>query len=195
MSARIRFALLSRWGRPGLLLALGGLPFFVSCTTSEDTEPLVPAAQGAKQPEGGGNLIDESAACDRLRSAAEAAYKRVGCDAPELADCPAFVRPAGGSGCYQYSETSVSSCEQSYKDADTCQDLSLCVAVAVLDDSLATCEPLPGTSTSMGGASAGGAAAGGESAGGVPGGAGAPPQGGQPATNAGGMPAAGAGGA
>lgn len=195
MSAWIPSGLLSRWGRPSLLLALCGLPIFVSCTTSEDTEPLVPASQGSKQPDGGGNLIGEDEACERLSSAAKAAYDRVGCDAPELLDCPAFVRPGGGSGCYQYSEDSVASCEQSYEDASSCQELSLCAATAVLDETLPTCEPLPGTN--VGGAATGGAGgmpAGGEpAAGGTPSAAGAPAEGGAPAS--GGMPAAGAGGA
>jgi hypothetical protein len=190
MSARIASGLLQRWGRPGLLLALGGLPFFASCTKSEDTEPLVPAMQGAKQPDGGGNLIGEDEACERLSSAAKAAYKRVGCDAPELLDCPAFVRPGGGSGCYQYSEESVASCEQSYKDASSCLELSPCAATAVLDEALPTCEGLPGSS--LGGAGGGGGT-GNEAAGGTPSAAGAPPYAGAPAT--GGMPAGGVPGA
>src|SRR6185369_13901765 len=107
MFARMPFASLSRWGRTCLVLSLAGLPLFASCTTSEDTEPFVPAVEGATQPGADGALISEDDACDQLLKAEKAAYKRLGCDAPSFPECPGFLRPGGGSGCYEYSEGSV----------------------------------------------------------------------------------------
>jgi hypothetical protein len=141
-----------------LLFALSGL-FYASCTSSEDTEPYVPAVSGATQPEADGELIGEEEACDRLKSAAEEAYERLGCPEPSFAGCPAFVRPAGGSGCYEYSEGSVEACEAAYEAADSCRSLSPCLATAVPNAELPSCEHLG--VPAGGGAGAGGAGAGG----------------------------------
>ncbi|MES1189091.1 MAG: hypothetical protein ABUL60_35070 [Myxococcales bacterium] len=140
MFARIPFASLSPWGRACLLLACLGLPLYASCTASEDTEPFVPAAQGAVQPSGDGDLVSEDKACARLLKAANAAYDRLGCPAPSFPKCPAFLRPGGGSGCYDYYDDSVSACEQAYESAPTCRELSPCLATAHLNEDLATCE-------------------------------------------------------
>ncbi len=140
MFARIPSASLSLWGRTGLALAFLALPLYASCTSSEDTEPFVPAVEGANQPTGEGALISEDDACDRLLSASASAYKRLACAPPKAVECPGFLRPGGGSGCYEYYESSVAACEKSYKDAPSCRELSPCIAAAELNVELATCE-------------------------------------------------------
>ncbi|HYQ18083.1 MAG TPA: hypothetical protein VEQ58_20055 [Polyangiaceae bacterium] len=150
-------------------MALAGLPFFASCTSSEDTEPFIPAVEGAKQPSGSGKLVSEDAACERVLAAAKSAYARLGCDAPKLGDCPGFVRPAGGSGCFEYYETSVAACESSYKDAGSCRTLSPCIVTAERNDSLSSCElddgdnGMGGQPVGAAGADAGGVGQGGSS--------------------------------
>jgi hypothetical protein len=176
---------------------------FSSCASDEDTEPHVPAETGATQPEAGGALLSEEDACERLRSAALDAYDRLGCEVPTYPACPGFLRPGGGSGCYEYSEDSVEACEQAYEAAPSCRSLSPCFATAVQNLELDTCEQLTapgiGGAASAGGASAGGSASvtGGTDAGGAapaiggaPSNGGAPSQAGSPASGA---PAAGAG--
>jgi len=162
MFARIPSASLPRRGHSLLLSALVGLSLVPSCTKSEDTEPFIPASEGATQPEGGGALLTEDDACSRLRTAWAGAQKRLNCAGPVAAECPGFIRPAGGNGCYEYSEDSVEACEKSYKDAFSCSVIAPCVVTAERNDSLPTCE-VP--STGEGGA------------GGVPSGGGAPAQG------------------
>jgi hypothetical protein len=129
---------------------------FTNCTASEDTEPFVPSMQGATQPEADGTLISEADACDRLLGAVEAAYDRLRCDTPNFPGCPAFVRPGGGSGCYEYSEGSVEACEQAYEDARSCRELSPCLATAQLSTELPTCDLASGEGGQGGGGSGGG---------------------------------------
>jgi hypothetical protein len=175
MFVRIRFASLPRWGRHSLVLALGVAPLFASCATSEDTEPFVPSVEGAKQPDDGGDLVSEEDACDRLRRAALDAYERLDCTTPEYPACPAFLRPAGGSGCYEYRADSIESCEQTYDEATSCRLLSPCLATAELDTDLPTCDLLVadgsggagGAGAGAGGIDTGGSAAGGNDAGGM----------------------------
>ena len=140
MFARNPSASLSHWGRTCLISALLGLPLFASCTGSEDTEPFLPAVEGASQPKGSGVLVSEDDACDRLLKAATAAYKRLGCSSPSFPKCPAFLRPGGGSGCYEYFDDSVSACEETYEKAPSCRELSPCLATAQLNEALSTCE-------------------------------------------------------
>jgi hypothetical protein len=189
MFARIPSASLSFWGRSSLALALFGLPLYASCTSSEDTEPFVPAVEGASQPKGEGTLITEDDACARLLKAAGDAYDRLGCDVPDFAACPAFLRPGGGSGCFEYYESSVANCETTYKSAPSCRELSPCLAVAERNDQLASCEQIdnPGAGGAGGGAAPVAGAANG--AGGVTsrpeaGAAGAAPVSGQPSGGA-----------
>lgn len=174
MFARIPSASLSHWGRVSLVSALLGLPLFASCTKSEDTEPFVPAVEGARQPSGEGDLVSEADACARLLDAAKEAYDRLGCDAPAFPKCPGFLRPGGGSGCYEYYDDSVAACVKSYEDAPSCRELSPCLATAERNETLETCELVDDGTGGAGGAAAGGAgpAAG---AGGVPSDGGAPP--------------------
>jgi hypothetical protein len=84
---------------------------------------------------------------------------------------PSFLRPGGGSGCYEYREDSVQACERAYDDAKTCRTLAPCIATAELNTELETCELVEDGS---GGAGAAGASAGGAggAAGAAPGGAG-----------------------
>ncbi|MDF3069363.1 MAG: hypothetical protein K0R38_4964 [Polyangiaceae bacterium] len=144
MFARIPSALLPRRGHLLLVSALVGLAVVSSCTKSEDTEPFVPASEGAIQPEGGGTLLTEEEACGRLLDAYAAARKSLGCPGPKLSECPGFLRPGGGNACYQYSERSVEACEEAYDDAFSCQSLSPCIVTAERNDALPTCE-LPGS--------------------------------------------------
>ena len=182
----------SGWGGSSLAFALSAL-LYASCTTSEDTEPYVPAVDGAIQPEASGALISEDDACDRLKSAAEKAYDRLDCEPPTFQDCPAFLRPGGGSGCYEYREGSIEACEDKYAEASSCRTLSPCFATAELNLELATCEQVPVGEGGAGGGAAGGAgptagAAGDAAQGGTPG------AGGEPAAQ-GGNAAGGLGGA
>ena len=138
----------------------------------------MPAVEGARQPDEGGALLSEEDACERLRSAALDAYETLGCDAPEYPDCPGFLRPGGGSGCYEYSEDSIAACEKAYEDARSCRVLSPCLATAQLNLELPTCEQVivdPGAGGAGGaGGAAGAPAVEGGGAGGVDTG-GAPP--------------------
>jgi hypothetical protein len=192
MIVRVRSSL-SRRGRSSLAFALFGL-LYASCAGSEDTEPYVPAVNGATQPEADGDLIGEDEACDRLKSAAEDAYERLGCPEPSFEACPAFVRPAGGSGCYEYSAGSVEACEDAYDAADSCRSLSPCVATAVPNAELPTCEHLVVPGAGGGGGAGAGAGGGATELGGAGGMASPTPPGGNPN---GGVPAGGnaAGGA
>jgi hypothetical protein len=188
MIARARYFTRSPWGRTGLLLLTAILPVYLSCTTDQDTEPFVPALPGATQPVATGSLLSEREACERLLEAATAAYSEHDCEL-EHAGCPDFVRPAGASGCYQYSEASVEDCESSYAAATSCSNLAPCFVTAIENTSLPECE-LVGGVPSEGGApgSAGGPGSDGGAPvtdGGAPGSSGAPSQvggasGGQP---------------
>jgi hypothetical protein len=197
MFARIPSALLSLWGRACLISACLGLPLYAGCTASEDTEPFVPAAQGAHQPAGEGPLVSEEDACARLLKAANAAYAKLGCDSPSFPKCPGFLRPGGGSGCYEYYEDSVSACVKAYDDAPTCRELSPCLATAERNDELATCERVDAGTAGAGGAMGVSGAAGADTEGpaggtapvtdgGAPGASGGPATAGQSAGGAGG---------
>lgn len=157
MFARIPSTSLSLWGRTCLLSAFLGLPLYASCTSSEDTEPFVPAVEGASQPSGEGALVSEDDACARLLKAANAAYDRLRCDSPAFPKCPGFLRPGGGSGCYEYYDSSVSACVTTYEGAASCRELSPCLATAKLNDALETCEQVTVVSSSGGVGGAGGA--------------------------------------
>lgn len=172
------FALEVRWGVTGLLLSLAGLALCASCTSSEDTEPFVPAVEGARQPGGSGALLSEDEACERVREAAEAAYGRLRCEAPSFVECPAYVRPGGASGCFEYFEDSVRACEKAYESAATCGGIAPCVVSAQRNDELATCELAELGAGGQGGGSAVGGAGG--ASGNAEGGAGPQPLGGAP---------------
>lgn len=179
MIARACFFTRSSWGRTGLLLLTTLLPAYASCTTDQDTEPFVPALPGATQPVAAGATLSEDEACERMLDAATAAYAKHGCSF-EHAECPDFIRPAGASGCYEYSEDSVDACESTYAEASSCVSLGPCFATAIENTSLPSCELVVvpgegGAPGSDGGApGAGGGAPGAE--GGAPGSSGAASQ-------------------
>ncbi len=183
-------------GRTALFALTAVLPVYLSCTKDPDTEPFVPALPGATQPvNDGGSLISEEEACQRLLAAATAAYEDRNCSFDHAA-CPDFIRPAGASGCYEYSEESVEACEEAYDSAGTsCSNLGPCFATAVQNTSLPTCQlvEVPGVGGAPGSGGAGGesAAAGNSGVGtsGAPGEAGAS-NGGEPSM----PPSGGAGG-
>lgn len=182
MFVRNPSASLRLWGRASLLVAVLGLPLYASCTKSEDTEPFVPAKEGASQPSAEGDVVAEDEACERVRGAYAHAYDDLGCDFPEPPACPAFIRPGAGAGCYEYYEKSVSACEEAYKNARSCSGFTPCVVSAKRNDELPTCVMV----APVGGGGAGGQ--GPEAAGGAAG----SPQGGAPMLTEGG--AAGAAG-
>lgn len=152
-------------------MGLGAAALLGSCSKSEDTEPFVPAVEGATQPESGGAPLSEDEACERLLSAAVDAYEQLGCSPPTFPDCPGFVRPAGGSGCYEYSADSVEACEERYKAATDCRALSPCFATALPNGELSSCELVSGGGD--GGAGGAGGAAGAGALGGAAGSGGA----------------------
>jgi hypothetical protein len=169
MFVRIPSASSSRWGRFSLVLGFGLSPVFASCANTEDTEPLVPAMRGANQPKSSGDLVPEDEACERLRSAALAAYDDLRCPPPSYPECPGFLRPGGGSGCYEYREGSVASCEREYEGATSCSNLAPCLATAELNLELPTCEQVEpeGVAGAGGGAGAGTGGTGGSGEGGA----------------------------
>jgi hypothetical protein len=138
-----------------------------SCTTDEDTEPHVPSMPGGTQPEGSGALLSEEDACERARSAALGAYERLNCDEPTFPECPAFLRPGAGSGCYEYREGSIEACEQAYEDAPSCRSLAPCLVTAEQNLDLDTCEQITPPDPGTGGAGGVGSGLGGTDAGGV----------------------------
>ena len=187
----------SSWRRAGLGLVLLALPLSPGCTKSEDTEPFVPAVEGATQPTGSGSLISEDDACDRLLKAAGAAYKRLGCDAPTFAKCPDYLRPGGGNGCYEYYDDSVSACDDDGRTPPgRVSRLSPCLPTGRAQ---AVSSPTCDLGTAEGGASAGGAATGEPTSGGASEGGAAPmsaagaPSAGEPPMAAAGQAAGGAG--
>jgi len=110
----------------------------------------MPAAPGAQQPSGGGQQLDENAACKRLRDAEESARKRLNCEPLNRAECPYYVRPAG-TGCWRYDEVSLSHCEEVLAEYDFCSDFVQrpCLITAEAIDP-ASCPQLPGTSAGGG---------------------------------------------
>jgi hypothetical protein len=127
-------------GRAAVAFALLVLPVYASCTKSEDTEPFVPAQEGAFQPEGGGDLISEEEACDRIAEAESEARERLSCNPELVGECPGYIRPGAGSGCYEYSASSVAACEEAYDASRSCAQLQRCVVSATLNLELETCQ-------------------------------------------------------
>jgi hypothetical protein len=115
-----------------------------SCSSREEGTAF-PAAPGAQQPGGGGQLLDETTACQRLRAAEESARKRLNCEPLNRAECPYYVRPAG-TGCWKYGEAALAHCEDALDGYEFCTDFvqQPCLLTAEPTDP-ASCPPLPGT--------------------------------------------------
>ena len=124
-----------------LALTLAAFGAAQACTESRDTEPYVPARGGAFQPDGGGALIAEAEACERVAQAEDDARAALGCAPAQRADCPEYVRPPGAAACYRYDEATVDGCVAFYDSLLTCDELTTrrCIVAAVHDDSLPGC--------------------------------------------------------
>jgi hypothetical protein len=105
-------------------VALVALSLGAACTKSKDTEDYVPSERGARQPGAGGAFISEARACAELQAAEADARAALGCSAVRR-DCPAFIRPAGGEACFEYSQASVKGCADLYDSFNSCEDFAL----------------------------------------------------------------------
>jgi hypothetical protein len=156
----------------------------VSCSNPKDTEPFEPSQRGAVAPDGGGPLLGEAAACQRLKDAESSARQALGCDALART-CPESIRPAGGEACFEYDQASIEGCATLFASFTSCQEFSQhpCVIRAV-----SMCDV--GSQGTAGSAGAGGAlafgAAGSAGASYLPGEAGGSAAGGDTAAGAGG---------
>lgn len=126
-------------------LSLSALALLVvlSCSKANDTQDYVPSQRGAVQPDAGGAAITEDAACAQLKKAEADARAELGCDALK-AVCPSYIRPAGSTGCFAYSQASVNGCKALYQSFNGCEDFELhpCLITAIPD---AECgAPAPG---------------------------------------------------
>ena len=159
-SMQREFALMSRAKKRVVLVGLAALALAAACTESKDTEDYAPSERGAVQPDAGGTLLSESNACALLKTAEAAARAALSCSALSRA-CPAFIRPAGGEGCFEYSQASVKACEAQYQTFTTCDDFARhpCLLSAVSNCESATGEGGAGGAAS---GSAGGTGSAGE---------------------------------
>ncbi|MET0790641.1 MAG: hypothetical protein ABW061_03910 [Polyangiaceae bacterium] len=102
-------------------LSCAALVAAASCTSQKDTQAFVPSGRGAVQPDAGGALLSEAAACAKLKAAESSARSTLGC--PSLTrECPSYIRPAGGSDCFQYSQPSIDGCATLFASFTTCAD-------------------------------------------------------------------------
>ena len=92
-----------------------------SCTSDTETEPDVPSEPGAQQPSSGGPLLAEADACSQLKSAESSARAALSCSAVAR-ECPSYIRPAGSSGCFQYSKASLDACATLFSSFSDCAD-------------------------------------------------------------------------
>jgi hypothetical protein len=126
-------------------LSLSGLALglALSCSKANDTQDYVPSQRGAVQPDAGGAQISEDAACAELEQAEADARADLGCAALE-AVCPSYIRPAGSTGCFAYSQTSVDGCKALYQSFTGCEEFDLhpCLITAIPDSGCGT--PVPG---------------------------------------------------
>jgi len=94
-----------------------------ACTESKDTAAHLPSERGAVQPDAGGALIGELIACSELKAVEAATRAQLGCGAVTR-ECPEFIRPAGGEGCFEYSEASVKACSALYQSFTSCDEFT-----------------------------------------------------------------------
>ncbi len=151
-------------------MGIGALSLLVvgwvtACSESKDTNPVVTPKSGAYQPEPSGTTIGEDEACQALTAAEDAQRSALGCGSVQRAPCPDYVRPAGGSGCYEYDEGTVNECASYYAGLTNCSDFveKPCVITAV---------PTAACATASGGAGGMGGSAGAGGSGGTTGGTG-----------------------
>lgn len=114
---------------------LSGTRVLASCSDADESATPVPAKPGITQPKSGGVSLDEVEACRRLTEAEERRRRLLMCDELRHAPCPVYVRPAG-TGCWTYSEDSVSACEAVIADYGSCLDFGerTCVLSALPAD-------------------------------------------------------------
>jgi hypothetical protein len=104
-----------------LCLSMFAVVAAASCTTAKDTESYVPSKVGVVQPEPNGQLVDEASACAQFTKAEAKARADLSCDAVKRT-CPAFIRPAGGEGCFQYDQGTINGCVKLFGTFTTCDD-------------------------------------------------------------------------
>jgi hypothetical protein len=90
-----------------------------SCSSTHDTADVVPSSPGAFQPDAGGKLVDEATACAALVKSESNARATLGCDAVKH-ECPSYIRPAGGAGCFLYDQASLDGCAALYQSFTSC---------------------------------------------------------------------------
>src|SRR5687767_7681161 len=116
-----------------LICALGLFAASTGCGSSTDTKDTVPARPAFEMPDGGGAKISESEACSLLSQALSGSAQRLMCTAPAVS-CPSYVRPAGGEGCFEYDEASVTACVRFIaQDYTRCSDFAArrCIVTAI----------------------------------------------------------------
>jgi uncharacterized membrane protein YgcG len=112
---------LLRLSCPALVLASAGA---LSCSSVKDTEATVPSQRGAVQPDGGGALVTEADACDKLTKAEKQARAALSCPAVTR-ECPGYIRPAGNDACYLYDQASIDGCTTLFRQFTSCEDFAL----------------------------------------------------------------------
>jgi hypothetical protein len=106
-----------RWS---LFAASAVLVLATSCVDEVKTEPDVPAAPGATQPEGNGKSVSASEACDQLEAAESKARSDLDCDPSPSPACPGRLRLAGSFVCAEVDQGSVEACVSAIADYSTC---------------------------------------------------------------------------
>ena len=104
-------------------LCLGLLAFatVASCSSVKDDEAFVPSTPGAVQPAPSGKFVDEASACSQLTTAESKARSDLKCDAAKHS-CPDYIRPAGGEGCFEYDQGTVTACAKLFGTFTSCDD-------------------------------------------------------------------------
>lgn len=140
----------ARWGLVAACLVAA------ACTTSPDTGDVVAAPPGAVQPDGNGQALGESKACQEYTDALKAASDKLHCGAASYS-CPEYIRPAGGQACLQYDQGSVSACADLIKKYASCDDFHTqpCIVTVLPGTAPAGCPDGGGMGGSDGGGTGG----------------------------------------
>ncbi len=114
-----------------LCLGLLAVAAAASCTTAKDTEATMPSKPGAVQPQPNGKFVTEDSACSQLTKAEAKARSGLSCDAAKHT-CPDYIRPAGGEGCFEYDQGSITGCVSVFESFTSCDDFdtSPCLVTA-----------------------------------------------------------------